>query len=395
MHGDARNKWTQQSKTRALRAIVPTRRAMRTSLSIVLFSIFAFITGAAIGRARGGRLSAFSSIRLNAAGGLAVGISLVLIVTLIGPSQPLWWMLGAYVAFAYFGVRNLQLTGMVVLLIGMLMNLAPLIANFAVPVSERALISVGEVDEAGDPVIETIRESTDTAGSLVFLGDVVPLPIFAAVISLGDLVIAVALADIAANVMLRSKPRREDYDAFSYTDSDDERSAPLEAELSRDLPPAPLPAVSSRQPAHASSRRRPRLKALHAIQVPAHATSGKRTTDDATGEPQHAAPAPPAPTVAPPAGDDTVIVLNDDAVPQGYSTKAGDLPFSGVDNRPIIDLTSSPSEEQLLEFLRRRSEADRALATRAHEAHQGHGAHGYSPRRRSRRLTRTNPTVDA
>lgn len=379
-------------KTRALRAIVPTGRARRTSLSDVLLSIFAFLTGAAIGRARGGRAGAFTSIRLNAAGWLAAGISAVLIVTLIGPSQPLWWMLFAYSAIGYFGLRNLHFTGMVVLLIGMLMNLLPMIANGAVPVSEQALTSVGEVDEAGNPVIASIRESADTANTFVFLGDVVPVPIFGVVVSLGDLVIAVALGNIATHIMLRNKPRREDFDAFSYTDADEEPSTASSAEHRWDMPPAPVPAVARSGPAHAKSRR-PRIRPLHAIQVPAHAAL-KQTSPTAANEPQHAAaPIPPSPAVTPPAQDQTVIVLNDDAVPEGYSTTESQLGQRGVDTRPIIDLTTSPTEEQLLEFLRRRAEADEKLLATA--AHTDLRTHSHGPRRRARRVARTNSTVDA
>ena len=323
----------------------------------VLLSIFAFLIGATIGRARGGRFRALASVQLHRAGFLAAGLAAVLIVSVIGPSRPIIWMLGAYVFFAIFGLRNLHLTGMVVLLIGLLMNLAPMVANGAVPVSEQALISVGAVDESGQAQLDPIRESDQTATSFTIFGDIVPVPIFNVVVSLGDLVIAVALADIAMNVLLRSRPRRPDEAAFSYAD---DREETTEIDLTR----AEVPAVSSTapsgkkgKPAH-SSRRRAR-RPIHAIHVPAHAALHAKPSLDEGAEKLDAAPtwdAPPPP-VQEVLAKESVLVLNDHAQPEGYVVES-----PAVDLRPIIDLTTSPSDEQLLEFLRRRAEADTQAA---------------------------------
>ena len=370
----------------------------------MLLSIFAFLVGAAIGRARGGRLRAFTTTTLNKAGWLAAGISGVLIVTLIGPSQPVWWMLAAYGCFAYFGIRNLHFTGMIVLLIGLLMNITPMIANQAVPVSELALISVGEVDESGNPLIEGTRESTATATSFTFFGDVVPVPIFNVVVSLGDLVIAVALADIAMHTMLRAKTRKKDENAFSYKEGAAETDDIDLREVAA-MPPAPTPTVKRNGPAHAAGRR-PRMRPLTSIHVPAHAAPTNPPAAEApssmppTGiyEPEHAtAPAKESseanqPDIVLPSADEDVIVLNDKAEPAGYLTTTAHLNTTEVDNRPIIDLTTSPTEEQLIEFLRRRTEADRVLVERGGSIED---APVHRPQRQGRRNRRSNQKVDA
>ena len=385
----------------------------------MLLSIFAFLVGAAIGRTRGGRARALTTTPLNKAGWLAAGISGVLIVTLIGPSQPILWMLVTYASFAYFALRNLQLTGMVVLLIGMLMNLVPMLANFAVPVSEQALISVGEVANDGSPIIDGIRESTATT-SLNFFGDVIPVPIFGVVVSLGDLVIAVALADIAMNILLREKARREDENAFSYKERSDDDTADIDLREPAKMPTAPTPTVKRNGPAH-SAGRRPRMRPLTSISVPAHAAPSTQASGEEADQalepapakkampataiyaPEHAAsatpePPPPTPAAKPvknivlPPEEEPVIVLNDQAKPHGYLTTTAHLNTTKVDNRPIIDLTNSPTEEQLMEFMRRRAEADRALLERGESST---GGQPHRPQRQGRRTKRSNHKVDA
>ena len=363
------------------------------------------MAGAAIGRARGGRARAFTTTTLNKAGWLAAGISGVLIVSFIGPSQPVWWMIATYACFIYFGLRNLHFTGMVVLLIGMLMNLTPMIANLAVPVSEQALVSVGEVDADGSPLISGTRESTATATSFTFFGDVVPVPILNVVVSLGDLVIAVALADIAMHTMLREKNRRKDDDAVSFEDSP---KAAAEIDLREAPPAAPEPKVKRNGPAHAASRR-PRMKPL-TIHVPAHAAPSKTadtpvsapTAATTAGEyaPEHATPTVDSPKSAEaqeaeiilPPPSESVIVLNDQSAPLGYVTTADHVKSTAADNRPIIDLTNSPTEEQLMEFLRRRAAADQAIIEQAEGPAE---VQRHPTRRRSRRSSRSNQKVDA
>lgn len=358
----------------------------------MLLSILAILIGAAIGRARGGRLSAFTTTKIHSPGWLATGISVVLIISLMDPSLPLLWTLVAHGAFAYFGLRNLHFTGMIVLLIGLLMNLTPLIANGAVPVSERALVSVGSVNEAGEPIIDGVRESSTTAGSFGFFGDVVPVPVLGSVVSLGDLVVAVALADIVMHLMLREKPRRRDDEAFTYAAITDDEVV-IDLRDTPALPAAPTPTVKRNRPAHAANRR-PRFRTLQSMHVPAHAAAANPLLSD-TDKSIKTKPSSFRPNhsqVAAPKGDDAVIVLTNEADPQGYETSADDIATTKVDSRPIIDLTSSPTDEQLLEFLRRRCEAD---ASHAQRNDASRTAHGTSKRSASRGRGRSNHMSDA
>ena len=64
-------------------------------------------------------------------------------------------------------------------------------------------------------------------------------------------------------------------------------------------------------------------------------------------------------------------------------TSSVSLDKNKVDRRPIIDLTVSPTDDQLKEFLRRRAEADREFAERTTPG----------PRRRRGRSPRANEKV--
>ncbi len=324
-----------------------------------------------------------SETRLHAKGALVFGITTVLVLNLIGPAFPIGWLLIGYACFITFGVKNLQITGMIVLLIGLMMNLAPALANGAVPVSELALQSVGDTNTAGFAEIDGVRESSNTATSLSSLGDVVPVPIFNVVVSLGDLVMLVAIADIAANLMLRHRSREPDAAGVSFaTDLNGESPAS----------PARVPILSplsigfTNRPAHAAHRR-PRLKAAkHPAHAPEHAAEIEAplatVSDDASSN-KIAREAPRGDDLVGEdvAGDDVVIVLDeseayieqpppptappiDDIEISIVSTPATTRPKNvdvAVDRRPIIDLTTSPSDDQLCEFLRRRTAADQQL----------------------------------
>ena len=338
----------------------------------MLLSIFAFGLGCLIGRLRGGSWSGVTSARIHGTGWLVTGITTILVLNLIGPAFPLVWALIGTTCFIVFGLKNLQITGMIIMLLGLLMNTAPLLANGTMPVSDLALQSVGAVDESGATEITGLRESTSTATRLAAFGDVIPVPVVNSVVSLGDLVMLVALADIATNLLLRARRRELDDAGVSFADpahaNNDEPAEPKRIEIM-----SPLNLGS--RPAHAAHRT-PRRKAAPSTHVPAHAkepatpvepasetesaptatTAGDHTSPPLAEEPAAHTPKPasPAPVASP--EQEAVIDLTDDAYAHANDAVI-DL-TDPADHRPIIDLTVSPTDEQLCEFLRRRELAD-------------------------------------
>jgi hypothetical protein len=238
----------------------------------------------------------------------------------------MFWLAIAFIGFLGFTISNLTLTGAIVLFIGLLLNLAPVLANWSVPVSELALQSVGVVDAAGEAVIDSPRESTSTAGTLSFLGDVIPVPVVNKVISIGDLIALVAVADIIVNLMLRERRRELDDAGVTFVETPDDTIIDLRDDHSG--------------PAHAAPGGLKLTPPLPRVRRPAHAA--------AEPEPERDIP-PPSPTARPLFAND--VVGDDDPV------------IDLTDHRPIIDLTLSPTDDQLAEFLRRRAEADRRIAS--------------------------------
>lgn len=339
----------------------------------------AFGLGCLVGRVRGGRWSGVTETRLHAQASLIAGITTVLVLNLIGPGFPIGWLIIGYACFIHFGFKNLQITGMIVLLIGLSLNLAPALANGAVPVSELALQSVGDTNTAGIANIDGVRESSDTAASLSALGDVVPVPVFNVVVSLGDLIMLVAIADIAANLMLRA--RRREFDDAGVTFASEEGALPADA-------PQRIPVLSplskgfTSRPQHALHRR-PRIRAAsHSAHTPEHALEPAEPVivlDEAEAYIEQ----PPPPTS--PAIPDTEIAV----VPHAESKKSVAVDLTGrQDRRPIIDLTTSPTDEQICEFLRRRAAADAQLEQLAPPS-PGH-RRNRSRRRRQRQVESTD-----
>lgn len=367
--------------------MIHSERVRATNVADVLLSLVALSIGLAIGRLRGGSISAALATRLRRKGFLVVGIGASMIVNLLEPSQPLLWHSVSIVGFFVFAIANVAFTGMIVLLIGMLMNLAPLVANGSVPVSELALESVGVTNESGEPIIDGVRESKSTASRLSFLGDIVPVPVIDKVISLGDLVIYVALADVVMNVVLRRR-RRDEPDADG--DGVDSGDSDIEIDL-RDIP-------VSTGPAHSAGTYK-LTPPLPRVRRPVHAaeplvTSPTKTAFDRQPPPPTGDPIPGPPPIRHNPASIRLPRRTRSARPSGRSILEsreptidltdGETPpqIDLTDRRPIIDLTISPTDDQLAEFLRRRAVADERLhADRLGPPSPGHRR---NRRRRSR-----------
>jgi len=296
----------------------------------------------------------------------------MLVLRLIGPAFPIVWALIGAGSFILFGLKNLQITGMIIMMIGVVMNIAPVAANGSMPVSELALQSVGQVDDEGNADISGLRESSSTAGRLAAFGDVVPVPVVNSVVSLGDLVMLIALADITSNLWLRTRRRELDDAGVTFANATDDDTAvkPKRVEV---VSPLNL----GNRPAHAAHRR-PRRKAAPSTHVPAHAMQPLDTDTNAPAE----SPAEPGSSDYSPAHasadsaqlEPAGIDLTDQAssepadlsapelAPESYPTVI-DL-TDPADRRPIIDLTISPTDAQLCEFLRRRERADAKIDER-------------------------------
>lgn len=110
-----------------------------------------------------------------------------------------------------FAAVNFHLVGMPIIAIGVAANLVPVAANGAMPVRADALVEAEmvDVDDLDRVRLTGARELVDDQTIAGFLGDTLPVRWTGQVLSIGDLIMLIGLADVTANLMLQ-RPRRRD-----------------------------------------------------------------------------------------------------------------------------------------------------------------------------------------
>jgi hypothetical protein len=117
---------------------------------------------------------------------------------------------------AWFVGVNRHVTGLLVAGVGIVANLLGLVLNNGVPVRAEALLDadVVEVGQVDDHEIDAPRHLETDADSFAWLGALVPVPIAHEVVSFGDLIVLVGLADATRELARRRArlPQVEDED---------------------------------------------------------------------------------------------------------------------------------------------------------------------------------------
>jgi len=108
-----------------------------------------------------------------------------------------------------FALKNLHVTGMGVLAIGLAANFLVVAVNGGMPVRAKALAAAGLVsrEDAKTAVLDGPRHLETADDQLMVLADIIPFSAMNAVVSFGDLIVAVALADVTANIARRQRKR--------------------------------------------------------------------------------------------------------------------------------------------------------------------------------------------
>lgn len=114
--------------------------------------------------------------------------------------------LAALIAFAG---ANLHLTGVAVLGVGALVNLAALVVNDGLPVRPEALVRAEIVteEELATTDVSAPRHLERSTDRLPVLGDVLPVAPARTVVSFGDLIVLVGVADAVREVARRRRRR--------------------------------------------------------------------------------------------------------------------------------------------------------------------------------------------
>lgn len=166
-----------------------------------------------VGVLRGGSLEQLAETQFRAIPLLIAGIGLQIPFSLWSPSWvndvvSLGVLIGSNMLVLSFLVVNRILPGVVIAAVGLVLNLAVISSNGAMPVSPDAARAAG----AGELVISEgaiKHEILDDDTELGFLGDVIPIPWPGFVISIGDIVLAGGIA-VLAYCQTKSGPRPAD-----------------------------------------------------------------------------------------------------------------------------------------------------------------------------------------
>ena len=169
--------------------------------------VLAIVVGTIVGVSRGGRVAALSGVRFASIPLVVIAVIGSVAIEHLDLPAPGWIALGYLVMALVFAFRNIRLAGMAVVSLGIIANLVPIVLNGATPVRPEALIEAGMVDAAD---IERVTlsgpyELSDADTSLALLGDTIPLPFANQVVSFGDLIILLGIADVLANLLARRR----------------------------------------------------------------------------------------------------------------------------------------------------------------------------------------------
>jgi len=166
----------------------------------MLLAVLAIALGWAAGRRSGGRLSNLAHARVPWIGALAAGTALELAGSFLGSGGfGLALLIAGYLLLFAFAAANVRLTGMVLVAVGLLANLAVFAADGSMPVAGvPGGWSSGSRHRAERP-----------DDHLLGLADVVHVPLVGEVVSAGDILICLGVAAVTWDLMdPTGRPRR-------------------------------------------------------------------------------------------------------------------------------------------------------------------------------------------
>jgi hypothetical protein len=176
-----------------------------------MFTVVAVAIGFAIGLATGGRLRNLAERSFRTVWLLVIGVLLQVVAEVFHLPKTTGYLvvLFSYAALAAFALCNLRLAGMGVVAVGLVLNIIPIAVNQGMPVRASAIVEarVARPDEIPTLGFGGKRHLEGPADRLKPLGDVLPDWVFHEVLSFGDLVMAVGIADVFVH-LLRTPRRR-------------------------------------------------------------------------------------------------------------------------------------------------------------------------------------------
>ena len=174
----------------------------------MLLTVGSVVLGLGIGLALRPRPTRFARPRVRMIGLLVAGVVGQLLAAQFTGNTAVVLAVASLAGLVAFSIANLHLTGMGVMTIGLGLNLFAIMVNGGMPVSARALVAADVVPAAEVAHVELrgARHLERPSDSIVVLGDIIPMG--RQVVSFGDLIIAVATADVIAHLVRRQRRRQ-------------------------------------------------------------------------------------------------------------------------------------------------------------------------------------------
>lgn len=171
-----------------------------------MYVLIALVTGVLVGFALGGRLRGIGEARLRWLPALVIAAVLQTAALRLTGTPGIACVLGSYVGLVAFTLANITFTGMGIVLIGVLMNFLVIAVNGGMPVRVSAIRAAGLAPNRNvqDLRLTAKRHLERPTDKLMPLADIVPLPlpgIGGQVLSFGDLVMSVGVADLIVQLM--------------------------------------------------------------------------------------------------------------------------------------------------------------------------------------------------
>jgi hypothetical protein len=181
----------------------------------MLFTAVAVALGIAIGLLTGGRLQHVGERTFHAVPLLVVGVALQLVSGLLADVSVALVLL-SYVALLAFCALNLRIVGMGVVFVGLAMNALVIGVNGGMPVRRSAVVAadVAGYDDLPEIKLKGKRHFEDEDDRLMLLADIVPVPPLGEVLSFGDLVMSVGVADVLVHLLRPQRHAGRKADSF-------------------------------------------------------------------------------------------------------------------------------------------------------------------------------------
>lgn len=213
----------------------------------MIITVAAAAIGLVIGLCRGGRLRNLTRVDIRWAPLGLFGLAAITWAQTGASDAPELLLASGLVAAGVAGLRNARIVGLGVVGVGLLTTAAPLLANGTIPVDPRALAEVTATPrpEIAAEDLEPGRRLIDDDTLLAGLGEVIPVPELGLVLSFGDLLIAIGLADALHTSVRRRRPggipvaeifAADDGTLPTVTSAGSRRERPVEVRPGRPVP---------------------------------------------------------------------------------------------------------------------------------------------------------------